>query len=123
MFRTCQLYSNADIQINRWYFITAVLDGSTGKIFINVKQTAQLKQCPTPNYVVRNLNFIGKSNGPNDDLSNAIYDDVKIFNKALDPIELTNEFYTENYLGENSKNSFFFNLAITNIKCLILIFR
>ena len=40
--------------------------------------------------------FIGKSNWPNEPNANAIYDDLKIFNGALDSSAVYNEFVKTN---------------------------
>ena len=72
------------IQLNQWYHIAFVLNGTTGFIYVNGIQKASgtLFQ---PNHVIRSSNFIGKHGDPNVD---AIYDDLKIYHGAVSAAEV-----------------------------------
>jgi hypothetical protein len=68
------------INLNEWYFISFVLSGTTGLIYVNCNQVAT-GILHAPNNIIRTSNYIGKSNWainvfPNAD---AIYDEFKIY--------------------------------------------
>ena len=54
------------------------------------------------NKVIRNSNFIGKGNFQDDPNPNAIYDEIKIYQGALTPAEILNEY--ENGSINNGKH-------------------
>ena len=59
-----------------------------------------------PNSVVRNTNYIGKSNNGNDN-SNAIYDDIRIYTGAYSDQSILNDFTTNTVNGSHSILSLF----------------
>ena len=70
--------------------MTAVLRGNNGYIYINAQQTAS-GPMTRPRNVVRVNNHIGRSDlYPIDPNANAVIDDLRIFNRALDLNEITN---------------------------------
>ena len=84
-----ELVSSKAIKIGEWSFVTAVLRGNTGYIYVNAQQTAS-GQMARPKNVLRVNNFIGRSEiGRHNVLADAVLDDLKIFNRALDLNEIT----------------------------------
>ena len=79
------------INLNKWYFISFVLSGTTGYIYVNGSQvgTGTLN---VPNNIIRTANYIGKSNNPSDSNADAVYDEFKIYQRALSSVEIMNEY-------------------------------
>jgi hypothetical protein len=88
--------SSSKINLNEWYFISFVLNGTIGYIYVNGDQVAT-NTLNVPNNITRTSNYIGKSNydDPNAD---AIYDELKIYQGALSSADILNEY------KKNSKN-------------------
>ena len=82
--------SSKALKIGEWAFLTAVLRGNTGYIYINGQQTATGYML-RPRAVTRVNNQIGNVEklGFYEPLANAVIDDLKIFNRALDVNEIT----------------------------------
>ena len=77
------------MKIGEWAFVTAVLRGNTGYIYINGQQTAVGKM-HRPRNVIRVNNYIGRPDiYPHESLANSVLDDLRIFNRALDLAEIT----------------------------------
>jgi hypothetical protein len=85
------LIQSSSISLNEWYFISFVLSGTTGFIYVNGSQivTGTLY---VPNNITRTSNYIGKSNWPSDLNADAIYDELKIYQVALSPDDIMNEY-------------------------------
>jgi len=66
------------------------LSGTTGFIYVNGIQGAT-GFLGVPGNVQRTSNYIGKSNWP-DRNADAVYDDLKIYNEALAPDLILNDF-------------------------------
>ena len=79
------------INLSQWYFLSFVLNGTTGYIYLNGNQIAS-NQLLIPNNIIRTNNFIGKSNQLNDSNADAIYDEIKIYQGALTSTEIMNEY-------------------------------
>jgi hypothetical protein len=81
------------IKLNVWYHVAFVLDGQYGYIYLNgaLAGANLLNGCKAVN---RTMNFIGRSNWYNygDQNADAVYDDIKIFNRALNSTEIVNEY-------------------------------
>jgi len=90
------------INLNQWYFISFVLSGTTGYIYVNGVQVASTALLLVPNNIERTSNYIGKSNWPYDSNADAIYDEIKIYNQALASDDIMNEYI-------NSSNNGIFN--------------
>ena len=84
------LDSNFRINLSQWYFVTFVLNGRRGYIYLNGNQI-ESNQLSVPNNITRTSNYIGKSNS-GDTNADAIYDDIKIFKRALSSNEIMNEY-------------------------------
>jgi hypothetical protein len=82
--------SNQSLRIGQWSFVTAVLRGNTGYIYINGQQTAEGPMNFKPRNVERFNNYIGKPDTYEyfQQHANAVLDDLRIFNRALDPNEI-----------------------------------
>jgi len=78
------------INLNEWYFISFVLNGTTGYFYLNGNQEAT-GTLPIPNNIMRTSNYIGKGNfgDPNAD---AIVDEIKIYQVALTSSQIMNEY-------------------------------
>jgi len=74
----------------KWYHVVAVLDETTVSIYVNKEKDSSL---PTPSLTLSESPlFIGAfTNGANG--FNGIIDEVKIFNRALTPEEILEEYY------------------------------
>jgi hypothetical protein len=80
--------SSQTLRIGEWSFVTAVLRGDTGYIYINGQQTAVSKM-NRPRNVIRVNNYIGRSDMyPLEKDAHCVMSDLKIFNRALDPSEI-----------------------------------
>jgi hypothetical protein len=78
------------INLNEWYFISFVLSGKTGYIYVNGNQV-KTNQLNVPNSIIRRINYIGKSNWVNAN-ADAIYDEFKIYQGALSSSDIMNEY-------------------------------
>jgi hypothetical protein len=81
------------INLNEWYFISFVLYGTTGYIYVNGNQVSN-DTLNIPANLNRTMNYIGKSNWKYDTniYVNAIYDEFKIHKVALSSSEIMNEY-------------------------------
>ena len=81
------------IELNKWYFISLVLNGKKGYIYVdgNLFASGPLLR---PNDVLRKNNYIGKSNWPSDSNADAIYDEIKIYKGALSPNSIISSYYS-----------------------------
>ena len=75
------------LKIGEWSFVTAVLRGNTGYIYINSQESAKGEMFK-PSNVTRVTNYIGTSDLTGPSCTNAVIDDLKIFNRALDINEI-----------------------------------
>jgi hypothetical protein len=91
--RSFELYIHASsiINLNKWYFISFVLNGTTGYIYVNGSQVA-INKLLVPNNITRTRNYIGKSNWPTGINADAIYDEFKIYEGALTSTFILNEY-------------------------------
>jgi len=87
------IQTSSIINLNEWYFISFVLNGTTGYIYVNGNQIAN-GTLNVPNNVTRTNNFIGKSNWATDLNTDAIYDEFKIYKVALSSGDIINEYKT-----------------------------
>jgi hypothetical protein len=92
------------INLNQWYFISFVLSGTTGYIYVNGNQVIN-GTLQVPNNIIRATNYIGKSYSALDKNTDAIYDEFKIYKVALSSDETMNEYLIS---SNNSKLNFIF---------------
>ena len=80
--------SSIPIAYNRWDHYAFTLSGTNAKIYINgilVANTVNVANC-----LYTTSNYIGKSNMLGVDYANAVYDDIRLYNRALDVNEIQN---------------------------------
>ncbi len=83
-----QIAASSQLPLNQWSHVAATFSGGTGTIYINGIASGS-GTFPTPANVVRNLNYIGRSNwGTGDPDANAIYDELRIWNIAKSPAQI-----------------------------------
>ena len=95
--------SSSIINLNEWYFISFVLNGTTGYIYVNANQVAT-NTLNVPNNITRKSNYIGKSNLATDSNADAIYDELKIYQGALSSADIFNEYKKNSKNGNNKLN-------------------
>jgi hypothetical protein len=85
------IQASSIMSLNKWYFISFVLNGTTGFIYINgnlvINGTLQ-----TPNNILRKSNYIGKCNWPNVSNADAIYDEFKMYKGTFSSNDIMNEY-------------------------------
>ena len=74
-------------KVNEWVHLTSTLSGNTGTIYINGKLAGR-NAVPAPLNKTRKSNFIGKTNWHYYNSALAVFDDLKIFNRALSDEEV-----------------------------------
>lgn len=83
-----QIPASSQLPLNQWSHVAATFLGGTGTIYINGIASGS-GTFPTPANVVRNLNYIGRSNwGTSDPDANAIFDELRIWNIAKSPAQI-----------------------------------
>jgi len=95
------IQTSSVINLNEWYFISFVLSGTTGFIYVNGNQVVTGK-LQIPNNIIRKSNYIGKSNWASDLNADAIYDEFKIYQVALSSIDIMNEYQISSNIGKLS---------------------
>jgi hypothetical protein len=100
------IWTSSIINLNQWYFISFVLSGTTGYIYINGNKV-KTSTLNVPNNIIRTLNYIGKSNWAayGDPNADAIYDEVKIYQGSLSSADILNEYQIS---SNNGILNFFF---------------
>jgi len=86
------LATNSFIELNKWYHVTVTLNGITGCIYVNgsLVVTGQLK---APRNVLRTENRIGNVNAL------AVYDDLKIYQRAMSPEQVLYDYIVSSNNG------------------------
>jgi hypothetical protein len=79
------------ISLNQWYFISFISNSRTGYVFVNGNQV-KTGTLNVPNNIIRTSNFIGKNNWADNLFADAIYDEFKIYQRALSSVEIMNEY-------------------------------
>ena len=82
------LKSTITLNLNQWYHVAFTCKGTTVSVYINGILGDQKTQ-NVPRNVIRSSNYVGGSNWSTDLLPYVIYDELRIFNRALDAIEIT----------------------------------
>jgi arabinan endo-1,5-alpha-L-arabinosidase len=90
------LVSSFIFNLNQWYHLATVHDAVNSYIYINGVLSASQATNHRVNAVVRMNNFIGKSNWAGDANANAIFDDIRIYNRGLSGQEILNEMVSFN---------------------------
>ena len=77
------------IPLNKWSHIVGVLDEAyNGKVYVNSNLTQQSTANVFPPNVIRDSNFIGKSWFNDDPLADAVFDDLRFYNRSLSVEEI-----------------------------------
>ncbi|MBL7975867.1 MAG: choice-of-anchor D domain-containing protein, partial [Candidatus Kapabacteria bacterium] len=108
-----QIAAGQTLPLNQWSHVAATFTSSgstgTGTIYINGVPTAS-STFPTPVNVVRNNNYIGRSNwGLGDPDANAIFDEIRIWNVAKTQAQIQAQMNTE-LTGNESGLQIYFNM-------------
>jgi hypothetical protein len=82
--------SSIKFQLNKWYHVAFVLNGTIGSIYVNGILATNCTNF-APNNVQRANNYIGKSNWA-DPNANAIYDEIKIYQGAMSQANVVNDY-------------------------------
>ena len=75
------------ITFNTWHHYAFTLNHTVGSLYINGNLVASSTQ-NVPKCINRTSNYIGKSNWLGDSNANAIYDEIRLYNRALDMNEI-----------------------------------
>ena len=82
-------YHLFSIPLNKWSHIVGVLDEAyNGKVYVNSNLTQQSTANVFPPNVIRDSNFIGKSWFNDDPLADAVFDDLRFYNRSLSVEEI-----------------------------------
>ena len=73
-----------------WHFLTASFDGINARMYLDGKLTQTFLSNVTQINVTRSKNYIGKSNFDWDGNSSSLVDDLRIYNRCLNDIEIQN---------------------------------
>lgn len=99
------LKSSTQLKIDKWTHIAAVLNSTKAEIYINgILDSNGLML--VPKNVTRVSNYIGKSNWGHDQNADALYDEIKIFNRALSPLEISDDARKNNIIFNSYHYSF-----------------
>ena len=91
-FNSAQTLSNRNFTLSEWYHIAVTTDGINHRIYMNGNRTGENNFTLLATREVRLSNYIGRSNVNFDDpLLDAVVDDMKIFNRALNQTEILND--------------------------------
>jgi hypothetical protein len=82
------------LELNRWHHLAAVLRNHLMRIYINGSLIGSPFKI-IPKSLLLPTNFIGKSDWSKDIPTNAVYSDIKLYNKALSAFQIINE-YSDN---------------------------
>ena len=102
------LVSNSYLNISTWYHIAFTQDSlGNSNLYLNGIVSATSKVQFTPNSVVRNNNYIGRSSWPYS-YANAIVDDIKIYNGALSASSVYNDYvlYSPTVITDTATSTF-----------------
>ena len=81
--RGFSLSSGSPIPLNQWVFLAGVADGNNAAIYKNGQLWTSMATTFTSTGVTRTTNYIGRSNWSADSYANALFDDIRIYNRAL----------------------------------------
>jgi hypothetical protein len=93
--------SNNVLLEKKWYHLTFAVEGVQANMYVNGRIVAGKELKTAPVYVSRNLgNYIGRSHMAQRNVSNADFDEIKIFNRGLLDEEVWKEMMGENSISE-----------------------
>ena len=82
--------SVSNLTLNKWQHLGFVLSYPNTYIYIDGIRTGSATTTKYPKKIVRNKNYIGKSSWA-DPNANAVFDDIKIFNRDLSEQEIKSD--------------------------------
>ena len=88
----------SSVQTNNWYHFAFTLQGTTARMYLNGMLVSWSLDYIIPRNVVRSSNYIGSSSWGYS--SQATYDEIKIYNVALSPANISLDFS----IGSNNCN-------------------
>jgi hypothetical protein len=88
------------INLNEWFFISFILTDTTGFIYVNGNQMIN-GTLDLTNNIIRTSNYIGKSNWASSLNADAIYDELKIYQRALSSSDIMNEYQISSNNGKS----------------------
>jgi hypothetical protein len=95
--RKIVMNTQAVMNLNTWFHVAYVVWHQNAYIYVNGEMSTG-SVWNQPRSIQRTLNFIGKSNNPEDQLANAIIDELKIFNRGLSQTEVRHDMNNTKYL-------------------------
>ena len=98
---TLRVQSTVDLGLNTWVHVACTLAQTSGLIYRNGVAMSTLISAYTagPQNIIRTLNYVGRSNWyPGNDDTDADFDELKIFNRALTQQEIANEMNNNMFL-------------------------
>ena len=87
-----QQRSPSSLTLNRWTHVAAILSGTTLSLYIDTTLVRTETVTVLPRNVIRLNNFIGRSNWVVDEYADAMYRNIRLFNRALSAAELLVDF-------------------------------
>ncbi|MCL5097942.1 MAG: PA14 domain-containing protein, partial [Candidatus Omnitrophica bacterium] len=78
------LSSPTPLPLNQWSHVACTLGGGTAILYLNGAAWAS-GTVWSPNSITRSKNYIGRSNWSQNGYANVLYDDIRLWNAALDP--------------------------------------
>jgi len=81
------------ISLNTWVHLAAVLNGTFVSVYVNGTYAGKTTQY-IPRDVIRTSNFIGKSNWASNQLADARFKNIRIYNRSLSLLDIITEMIT-----------------------------
>jgi hypothetical protein len=86
------LTSKIALSENEWYHLAFLVEGVQGRMFVNGEVVVEKELFSEPSYVWRHVrNYVGRSHMLGRIVSNADFDEIKIFNRSLSKEEIEEE--------------------------------
>jgi hypothetical protein len=93
--------SERNLSVNEWYHLAFVVEGVQARMYVNAERVAQKELKAAPVYVYRYLNnYIGRSHLRGQMVSNADFDEIKIYSRGLSEENLWEELRGSNLIIE-----------------------
>jgi hypothetical protein len=80
------------LPLNQWVFLAGEADGQSATIYLNGQPLATMATTFTSTNITRTNNYIGMSNWTADSYANAVFDDIRIYNRALSATEIADQY-------------------------------
>jgi hypothetical protein len=103
-----QIADSTVLELNTWLHLVYQLEGNEVRIYKNGQLLLKGTTTQIPQNIIRTNNYLAKSNWTGDGYTNAIFDDIRIYNRSLNDYEI-NELFHENGWGQTPVAYFPFN--------------